>query len=348
MPKPGKAGRGDRGADRDSSPDKPRASGERAKVPSGSSPFRVSAAGLRQLDRLIDRTCLVKPGSKARVASRQTAPKPHGRIEGIEEDNPKERARSFLAGNLVVLTDAQELLWANATHSILVVLQAMDAAGKDGTIKHVMSGLNPAGCRVESFKQPTREDLARTWLWRYWRAVPRRGEICVFNRSHYEDVLVTRVHPELLEGTGLPPGRRDGEFWRRRLEDINAFERHLAENGTLVLKFFLNVSRAEQRRRFLDRLDEREKNWKFSPSDVRERGHWDDYMKVYEKAITATSAPWAPWYIVPADRKGIMRAVVARVIARSIQGLKLRPPEVSEAKRAELESARAALLAEKG
>lgn len=306
----------------------------------------VDPRALKRLDRLIDQTCLVRPGAKARIHRRDAAPGADGRIEGLEEKNLKERANRFLDRNLVALTEGQELLWANDTHSVLVVFQAMDAAGKDGTIKHVMSGVNPAGCRVESFKQPTRDELDRNWLWRYWRVVPRRGEITVFNRSHYEDVLVVRVHPELLDGTGLPPGKRGKRFWHRRLEDINAFERHLAENGTVVLKFFLNVSRDEQRKRFLERLDQPEKNWKFSASDVRERGYWDEYMAAYEDAITATSTPWAPWYVVPADRKWVMRAVVARIVAKAIQGLGLKPPKVSGAQRAELIQARETLLAE--
>jgi PPK2 family polyphosphate:nucleotide phosphotransferase len=229
----------------------------------------------------------------------------------------------------------------------LIVLQAMDAAGKDGTIKHVMSGVNPQGCQVFSFKKPTAEELDHNFLWRYMKRLPERGRIGIFNRSYYEDVLVVKVHPELI-GRQLPrekekPGKK---FWEDRYEDINTFERHLVRNGTVILKFFLNVSKDEQKRRFMERLDRPEKNWKFSPADLAERGYWDDYMAAYEDALGATSTEWAPWYVVPADYKWITRTVVADIVSTAIQGLKLKYPEVTAEQQKLLEEARVKLSKE--
>jgi PPK2 family polyphosphate:nucleotide phosphotransferase len=233
----------------------------------------------------------------------------------------------------------QELLWANDCRSMLLVFQAMDAAGKDGTIKHVMAGVNPQGCRVTSFKQPSREELDHDFLWRVNKALPERGQIGIFNRSHYEEVLVVRVHPDWLGQQQLPPGKRGDKFWKDRYESINAFEQHLDRNGTTIVKFFLHVSHDEQRRRFIARLTEPGKEWKFSAADVAERQHWDAYMEAYEKAITATSTRWAPWYVVPADNKKLMRVLVAGVIVHTITAMKLTYPIVGEEQhRANLEA----------
>jgi PPK2 family polyphosphate:nucleotide phosphotransferase len=229
---------------------------------------------------------------------------------------------------------------------VLIVLQAMDAAGKDGTIKHVMSGVNPQGCQVFSFKQPSAEELDHDFLWRCARRLPERGRIGIFNRSYYEDVLVVRVHPELVEKRKLPPGRGGTRLWKARYDAINAFEHHLVRSGTVVLKFFLHLSKDEQKERFLERLDEPDKHWKFSAADVTERSHWDEYMEAYEDALDATSTKWAPWYVIPADRKWITRAVVADVIATTLRGLDLRHPEPSAEQRAALDGTRRALLAE--
>jgi PPK2 family polyphosphate:nucleotide phosphotransferase len=222
----------------------------------------------------------------------------------------------------------------------------MDAAGKDGTIKHVMSGVNPQGCQVFSFKKPSVEELDHNFLWRYMRCLPERGRIGIFNRSYYEDVLVVKVHPGLIEQQKLPPGKRGKSFWEDRYEDINAFERHLVRNGTVVLKFFLHVSKGEQKRRFLERLERPEKHWKFSAADLAERAFWDRYMEVYEDALSATSTAWAPWYVVPADRKWVTRAVVADLLTAAIRGLDLKYPEVTEEQRRALAEARKRLADE--
>jgi PPK2 family polyphosphate:nucleotide phosphotransferase len=222
----------------------------------------------------------------------------------------------------------------------------MDAAGKDSTIKHVMSGVNPQGCEVTSFKHPSAEELDHNFLWRYARRTPERGRIGIFNRSYYEEVLVVRVHPELVQAERIPGGKLDEDFWADRFAYINAFERHLTRNGTVILKFFLHISKAEQRKRFLKRLDDPRKHWKFSPADLTERGFWDDYMKAYEEAIGATSTKWAPWYIIPADHKWVSRALVARIVIDALESLDLRYPEVTDAQRSIIEEARKQL--EKG
>ncbi len=259
---------------------------------------------------------------------------------------PKQLAEADLHEFVEELAAAQELLWANGTHAILVVLQAMDAAGKDGTIKHVMSGVNPQGCRVEAFKQPSSEEMRHDFLWRCSKVLPELGEISIFNRSYYEDVLVTRVHPELLERTHERPAHEDDEkFWRHRYEDINAFEHHLHRNGTRLVKVFLHLSRDEQKRRFLDRLDDPAKEWKFSTADLAEREHWDEYQVAYDEALSATSTSWAPWYVVPADHKYALRALVGGIIVHTIDQLKLRAPTVNKHDRAALAAARDSLLA---
>lgn len=224
----------------------------------------------------------------------------------------------------------------------------MDAAGKDGTIKHVMSGVNPQGCQVFSFKAPSAEELDHDFLWRTTKSLPERGRIGIFNRSYYEEVLVVRVHPEILGKQKLPPELVTKKIWKERHEDIAAFEKYLSRNGVAVVKFFLHVSRKEQKKRFLERLDRPEKNWKFSLADAEERKHWDAYMEAYEDAIRATAAPWAPWYVVPADAKWFTRLVVASAVIDAMEKMDLAYPEVDEAKKAELAKARAALEAEKG
>ena len=241
----------------------------------------------------------------------------------------------------------QELLWASDRFALLVVFQAMDAAGKDSTIEHVMSGVNPQGVHVTSFKQPSSEELDHDFLWRIAKALPERGRIGIFNRSHYEEVVAIRVHPEWLGAQKLPPGPRGKRLWKARFESINAFERHLDQNGTKILKLFLNISKAEQKRRFLARLDTPEKQWKFSASDVAEREHWEEYQQAFETALTATSTPWAPWYVIPADHKPVMRAMVARLLVETIRSLELSWPQVSPDDRARHEEARRALVAER-
>src|SRR6185437_1151752 len=244
------------------------------------------------------------------------------------------------------LATEQDMLYAQDRWSLLLIFQAMDAAGKDGTIKHVMSGVNPQGCQVYSFKQPSAEDLDHDFLWRYACRLPERGRIGIFNRSYYEEVLVVRVHRELLASQQLPEKLVSKRIWDERLADMARFEEYLSRQGVVVLKFFLNLSRAEQKRRFMDRLDKPAKHWKFSPSDVRERRYWNDYMQAYEAAIGATAAPHAPWFVVPADNKWFTRLVVAGAIVEAVEKLQLHYPRVSEVQKAELAKAREELAAE--
>ncbi len=258
----------------------------------------------------------------------------------------KQYAKEVLTQDVSALAEAQDRLYAANAYAILIILQAMDAAGKDSTIKHVMSGVNPQGCQVYSFKHPSAQELDHTFLWRYARSVPERGRIGIFNRSYFEDVLVVRVHPELAQAERIPGARLDDDFWADRYADINSFERHLTRNGTVILKFFLNLSKEEQRKRFLKRLKDPTKQWKYSPADLAERAHWDDYMKAYAKAIGATSTKHAPWYIVPADHKWVSRSIVARIVTRTIESLDLRYPEVTDAQKAVIAEARKQLEAE--
>ena len=258
----------------------------------------------------------------------------------------KKEARERLAAGCDRLRDLQDVLYAQDRWALLLIFQAMDAAGKDSAIKHVMSGLNPQGCQVFAFKSPSEEELDHDFLWRTTRALPERGRIGVFNRSYYEEVLIVRVHPPILSRQKLPAKRVTEDIWRQRFESINEFERHLTRNGTVVRKFFLNVSREEQRRRFLARLDEPEKNWKFALADVEERQHWDRYMEAYEDAIRHTASEDAPWYVVPADSKWYTRVVVSDAIVDTLESLDLHYPRLNDAKRAELEEARTRLLAE--
>lgn len=274
----------------------------------------------------VARQFCVKPGKKFRLDDQPTCLGKAALRDFVRGGEPTQEAHAFVEANLKKLAAAQELLYANATQSVLIILQAMDAAGKDGMVKHVMSGVNPQGCVVTSFKKPSEEDLAHNFLWRCARCLPERGRIGIFNRSYYEEVLVVRVHPEILAHEKLPPGKRGKSFWRQRFEDINQFEKHLVANGTTVLKFFLHLSKQEQKRRFLERLDTPEKNWKFSASDLAERRYWDDYQAAYQDAIRATSTPWAPWYVIPADNKWVARAAVSAIISHALDGLQLTPP----------------------
>jgi PPK2 family polyphosphate:nucleotide phosphotransferase len=270
----------------------------------------------------------------------------HDPAETCGLDIEKAEAKALLADGIERLSALQEKLYAQDRWSVLAVLQAMDAAGKDGAIKHVMSGVNPQGCQVHAFKQPSAEELDHDFLWRIAKALPERGRIGIFNRSHYEDVLVARVHPEILARQRLPGPLTGKDIWDERFKSIREFERHLARNGTLVLKFFLHVSKEEQRRRFLARLEEPGKRWKFDMNDVTERKLWDKYMHAYEEAIRHTSRPEAPWYVVPADNKPFARLVIAEAIVEAMEGLKLEYPKVEGGALKELEKVRRALLAE--
>jgi PPK2 family polyphosphate:nucleotide phosphotransferase len=257
--------------------------------------------------------------------------------------NSNEHAADRLARGQERMVALQERLYAAHTWAVLLIFQAMDAAGKDSGIKHVMSGLNPQGTEVFAFKRPSDEELDHDFLWRTAKALPERGRIGIFNRSHYEEVLVVRVHPRLLDHQKLPASTVTRRIWKERFEDINAFERHLARSGTLILKFFLHMSKKEQRRRLLARLDEPSKNWKFQPSDLDERDRWDDYMRAYEDVLSHTSTKHAPWFIIPADHKWFARLAIAEVVVQALERLDLRFPKISEAQRSALASARARL-----
>jgi PPK2 family polyphosphate:nucleotide phosphotransferase len=257
----------------------------------------------------------------------------------------KKQAETLLRQGIEALARCQEKLYAQDRWALLLIFQAMDAAGKDGTIKHVMSGVNPQGCEVFSFKSPSAEELDHDFLWRCGRALPERGRIGIFNRSYYEETLVVRVHPEILEREKLPAISK--HLWKERFEDINAFERYLARNGVVVRKFFLNVSKEEQKRRFLARLEEPAKNWKFSMADAAEREHWEDYMHAYEEVIRNTASPEAPWYVIPADNKWFTRLAVAEVVVDTLRSLKLEFPKVDKTKRREFAEIRGKLEGQK-
>lgn len=280
----------------------------------------------------------VEPGTKAGLRRRKT-----NSTDGFKS---KEEAREKLTKDIARMQRLQDVFYATDTHSLLIIFQALDAAGKDGAIKHVMSGLNPQGCQVAAFKAPSAGELDHDYLWRCNIRLPERGRIGIFNRSYYEEVLVTRVHPEILAHQKLPAEARRGNIWRRRFEEINAYEKYLAANGTHVVKFFLHLSKDEQKRRFLERIDRPEKNWKLSPSDVAERARWDDYQRAYEDAITHTSTKHAPWYVIPADHKWFARVAIADVIVKTLKGLKLKYPAVTDAQRAQLEETKRVLLSE--
>jgi PPK2 family polyphosphate:nucleotide phosphotransferase len=287
----------------------------------------------------------VEPGKKFRLKDHDPAWLP-ARAKGLSDEEQKKHSASILAENVKELSDSQELLYASDTYSVLAVFQAMDAAGKDSTIKHVMSGVNPQGCQVISFKAPTPEELDHTYLWRCMKALPERGRIGIFNRSYYEEVIVVRVHPELLDKQRIPNIEVGKKLWKQRYKEINQFEKHLARNGTVILKFFLHVSKEEQKRRFLARLEDAEKTWKFSPADVAERQHWDQYMEAYEEALEETSTDLAPWYVIPADRKWVTRIVVAEILSRTISSLNLRVPPLSAEQVEEFAKARHILESE--
>jgi PPK2 family polyphosphate:nucleotide phosphotransferase len=254
------------------------------------------------------------------------------------EDKPE--VKEWLEQSVALLSEMQDMLYAQSNWGLLLIFQAMDAAGKDGTIKHVMSGVNPQGVEVFSFKAPSSEEIAHDFMWRTNRRLPARGKIGIFNRSYYEEVLVVRVHPELLEKQKIPKELREKHVWRSRCEDITAFERYLTRNGIAIRKFFLNISKKEQKRRFLERLENPEKNWKFSAADVQEREYWDDYQSAYEKMIQNTASKQAPWVVVPADNKWFTRLLVVATIVEALSGMDLEYPKVSEEQRAALKSAR--------
>jgi len=288
----------------------------------------------------------VDPGERFRMRDVDPGWRGPKELRDLGTDELKERARELVRANLDELAEAQERLYANDVYAVLVVFQAMDAAGKDGMIKHVMSGLNPQGCQVFAFKAPSAEDLDHDFLWRCVKALPERGRIGIFNRSYYEEVLVVRVHPEILARQKLPPGKRGKRFWEDRYESINDLERHLVNNGTVILKFFLHVSKDEQRRRFLERIEDPEKHWKFAAQDVAERDHWDAYMEAYEDAIRATSTAWAPWYVIPSDHKWVARALVADVLTTTIKDLGLALPAPTPEQKKALAEAKRRLMAE--
>jgi len=263
------------------------------------------------------------------------------------DSGDKPRAKEALAMGIEALAELQDMLYAQDRWAVLLIFQAMDAAGKDGTIKHVMSGVNPQGCQVTSFKAPSAEDLDHDYLWRCMKNLPPRGQIGIFNRSYYEETLVVRVHPEFLERQKLPPELVSKGIWKERYKDIRSFERYLTRNGVVVRKFFLHVSKKEQKKRFLERLENPEKNWKFSANDAKEREFWDDYMQAYEDMIRNTATEDAPWYVVPADNKWFTRVVVAAAVVGTLGSLDLRYPKIGEDKLKELAAAKRALLAGK-
>jgi len=259
----------------------------------------------------------------------------------------QERAEELLAKGIARMAELQDKLYAQDRWGLLLIFQAMDAAGKDGVIKHVMSGVNPQGCQVYSFKTPSEEELDHDYLWRTMKCLPERGRIGIFNRSYYEEVLIVRVHPEVLANERMPAPLVTKNIWEERFEDIRSFERYLSRNGLVIRKFFLNVSKKEQKKRFLDRLQQPEKNWKFSAADLQEREHWDDYMDAYEEMIANTATPHAPWLVIPADNKWFTRLAVAAVIVDALDGLNLAYPKVDAQRRKELEAARKTLFGNK-
>ena len=319
--------------------DKPAKSSKRAK-PAGPAP---SGKAILQRAEALCKPYRITRGKDFRL--RDHDPRDTGAFgkDGGEEDGRRvlEQARGALAR-------LQDMLYAQNRYAVLVILQAMDAGGKDGIVKNVMSGINPQGVEVHSFKQPTDAELDHDFLWRCARVLPERGRIGIFNRSYYEEVLVVRVHPAILGRQRLPAGLVGKNVWEERFESIRSLEQHLARNGTLVLKFFLHMSRGEQRKQFLERIDDPDKNWKFSMGDVEERTHWDDYMRAYESAIRATATPHAPWYVVPADNKWYTRAVVSSAIVAALGSVDLHYPRLDNEAQSQLAAARARLLAERG
>jgi PPK2 family polyphosphate:nucleotide phosphotransferase len=291
------------------------------------------------IDNIIEQ-CRVPPGKKFCLKAHDPG---WSGDPAVPKEDRRRLAEQILSQDISELAEAQELLYAANSWAVLIIFQAMDSAGKDGTIKHVMSGVNPQGCQVFSFKHPSAEELDHNFLWRCMKALPERGRIGIFNRSYYEEVLIVKVHPELLRAQRLPNFKLNKKFWKKRYDDINRFERHLVRNGTLILKFFLNLSKEEQRRRFLQRINDPKKHWKFSPHDIHERQFWDDYQQAYQDCLEATSTRWAPWYVIPADHKWVTRALVSSIVVRSIRSLKLRYPEVTGEKFQEIAAAKALL-----
>ena len=273
---------------------------------------------------------VVEPEKKVRLKNYDPGWAQNDTLKQMSEDAAQGLLEKMLVKDRAQLDEVQALLAASHQHSVLIVLQGMDTAGKDGTIRHVMSGVNPQGCEVHGFKVPSAEEHAHDFLWRYYKVLPERGMIGIFNRSYYEDVLVVRVHPERMEELPKKLGPDSGGFWSGRYKDINAFEKHLVQNGTIILKFFLHISKDEQKRRLLARLEDKEKYWKFSTADLAEREYWNKYVGAYEEMLSATSTEYAPWFIVPADYKWVARTLVAEVITSSISGLKLSYPKVSD------------------
>ena len=292
---------------------------------------------MKKSDRKLVRRYRIDNGKKFRL--NDFDPEDTG---GLDID--KGEAKRMLAEGVEQLAELQEKLFAEDRWALLLVFQAMDAAGKDSTIQHVFSGVNPQGCQVTSFKEPSTEEIDHDFLWRVGRALPERGRIGIFNRSHYEEVLIVRVHPEILQGQKLPSDCLGDSIWEERFEDIKGFERHLRRSGTMILKFFLHVSFEEQKKRFLDRIDEPAKNWKFSLGDVKERALWKDYMRAYEEAIRATSTKSAPWYVVPADHKWFTRLVVVGAVVDALEQMDVDYPKVDPAHRKQLGEARRALM----
>ena len=280
---------------------------------------------------------IAKPGEKHEVADFRTK---------FATSLKKSEVKKMLAENIERLAKDQDMLYAQNRYALLVIFQAMDAAGKDGTVKHVMSGINPQGCQVYSFKQPSAEELDHDYMWRIYKCFPERGRIGIFNRSHYEDVLVVKVHPEIVLNGQLPGITKiediDESFWEKRYRQINDFERHLVENGTVIIKFFLNVSKTEQESRLLSRLEDKTKNWKFSSSDLKERQYWDNYMNAYADMLTHTSTENAPWYVIPADNKWFMRYAVGQIICDVMEKLDLHYPVLTEEAKLEIEKAKQA------
>lgn len=285
----------------------------------------------------------VKEGKKVNLKKYDTEYSPLG----ITKDQGEE----LLKESLSQLSALQDKLYAHNRYSILIVLQAIDAAGKDGAVRHVMTGFNPMGVRVLSFKQPSSNELDHDYIWRHYKELPARGEIAIFNRSHYENVLVTRVHPEYILGENLPEVTSvkniTDEFWTKRLKQINRFEKNIAENGTIIMKFFLHLGKEEQKRRFIERIDDPKKNWKFSVDDLKERAHWDDYQSAYEELLSKTSTDEAPWFIIPADNKWSARLSISEIILQEFENLKIHYPIVTKAQKLELQKAKEQLMNEK-
>jgi len=281
---------------------------------------------------------LIRPGRKVNL--KDFDPAAHDKFKNKDEASEK------LKEDIESLKELQDIFYAADTYSLLIIFQAMDAAGKDGAIKHVMSGLNPQGCQVASFKSPSAREIDHDYLWRSNLFLPERGNIGIFNRSYYEEVLVVRVHPEILASQKIPADLKKDGIWKRRYREINNFEEYLNDNGTKIVKFFLNISKAEQKKRFLERINNPEKNWKLSPADVKERGFWDDYQRAYEEMLAHTSTEKAPWYVVPADHKWFTRAVIADILVKTLKSLHFQYPKLDAPKLAALEESRKSLEAE--